>query len=189
MADWSFKLRSYVSVEDLQHGRMMEETDLAADANAWQTSVFAKQDMDDESRYLLIMLSSGSALQIIRQQPQAFRILARRYNPRSQPRSLVQLQELMHLEFGPEPAGVTDRLEVFERLVGDYEMSIGGVLGVQVKCAVLLEMFLLERRTHLMLICGSRPDDAIMSQTDWGATQQRDAHSSMGAAPMEIDGD
>ena len=33
--DWSFKLRSYVSVVDLQLGRMMEEAELAAPANTW----------------------------------------------------------------------------------------------------------------------------------------------------------
>ena len=138
--------------------------------------------MDAEFGYLLIMLSSGSALQIIRQQlsgVQAFRDLAPRYNPRSQqPRSWAQLQELMHFEVGQEPAGVTNRLLVFERLVGDCESSRGGVLGAQVKCPVLLEMFLLERRTHLLLTCGSRPDDAIMRQTDWEATQKRDARGS-----------
>ena len=84
--------------------------------------------MDAQLRYLLVMLTSGPALQIIRQQPsgvQAFRELARRYNPRSQARSLAQLQELMHFDFGQEPAGVTDRLIVFERLVGEYEISSG----------------------------------------------------------------
>ena len=45
----------------------------------------------------------------------------------------------MHLDFGQEPAGVTDRRIVFERLVGEYETSRGEALGVQVKCAVLLE--------------------------------------------------
>ena len=98
--------------------------------------------MDAQFRYLLVMLTSGPTLQIIRQQPsgvQAFRDLAPRYNPRSQARSLAQLQEFMHLDFGQEPAGVTDRMIVFERLVGEYETSSGEALGVQVKCAVLLE--------------------------------------------------
>ena len=57
------------------------------------------QDMDAQLRYLLVMLSSGPALQIIRQQPsgvQALRDLARRHNQRSQARSLAQLQEIMH---------------------------------------------------------------------------------------------
>ena len=74
--------------------------------------------MDAQLRYLLVMLTSGPALQIIRQQPrkvQAFRDLARRYNPRSQALSLAQLQEIMHFDFGQEPAGVTDRMIVFER--------------------------------------------------------------------------
>ena len=45
----------------------------------------------------------------------------------------------MHFDFGQEPAGVTDRMIVFERFAGEYEISSGEVLGVQVKCAVLLE--------------------------------------------------
>ena len=95
--DWSFKLRSSVPVVDLQLGRMMEEAELAAHATAWQPR--------------LVMWTGGPALQIIRQQPsgvQASRDLARRYNARSQARSLAQLQELMHFDSGQEPAGVTD---------------------------------------------------------------------------------
>ena len=75
--------------------------------------------MDEQLRSLLVMLTSGPAPQIIRQQPsgvQAFCDLARRYNPRSEARSLAQLQEIMHFDFGQEPAGVTDRMIVFERL-------------------------------------------------------------------------
>ena len=116
--DWSFKLRSYVSVVDLQLGRMMEAAELAAHASVWKPSEPLNQDMDAQLRYLLVMLTSGHALRIIRQQPsgvQAFRDLARRYNLRSQARSLAQLQEIMHVEFGQEPAGVTDRLILVER--------------------------------------------------------------------------
>ena len=92
--DWSFKLRSYVSVVDLQLGRMMEAAELAAHASVWIPSEPLNQDMDAQLRYLLVLLTSGPALQIIRQQPSgvlAFRDLARRYNPRSQARSLAQL--------------------------------------------------------------------------------------------------
>ena len=193
--DWSFKLRSYVSVVDLQLGQMMEAAELAAHANAWLPSVPLNQDMDAQLRYLLVMLTSGPALQIIRQQPsgvQAFRDLARRYNPRSQARSLAQLQELIHFDFGQEPAGVTDRLIVFERLVGEYEISSGEVLGVQVKCAVLLERVPSELRTQMLLTCGSRPDYAIMRQTveSYSVAKRswQPSHStSMGEAPMEID--
>ena len=107
MGDWSFKLRSYVSVVDLQLGRIMEAVELAAHASVWIPSEPLNQDMDAQLRYLLVMLTSGPALQIIRQQPsgaQAFRDLARRgYNPRSQARSLAQLQEIMHFDFSPFP--------------------------------------------------------------------------------------
>ena len=131
--DWSFKLRSYVSVIDLQLGRMMEAAELAAHASVWIPSELLNQDMDAQLRYLLVMLTSRPALRIIRQQPsgvQALRDLARRYNPRSQARSLTQLQEIMHFYFGQEPAGVTDRMIVFERLVGEYETSSGEALWV-----------------------------------------------------------
>ena len=88
--DRSFKLRSYVSVVDFHLGRMMEEAELAAHANVWLPSVAMNQDKDAQFRYLLVMLTSGSALQIIRQQSggvHAFRDYVRRYNPRSQARS------------------------------------------------------------------------------------------------------
>ena len=188
-------MRSYVSVVDLQFGRRMEARELAAHASVWIPSKPLNQDMDAQLRYLLVMLTSGPALQIIRQQPsgvQAFRDLARRYNPRSQARSLAQLQEIMHSDFGQEPAGVTDRMIVFERLVKEYETSSGQALGVQVKCAVLLERVPPELRTHLLLTCGSRPDYAIMRQTVESYSVARRSwqpgHSTtMGEVPMEID--
>ena len=98
----------------------------------------------------------------------------------------------MHFDFGQEPAGVTDRMIVFERLVKEYETSSGEALGVQVKCAVLLERVPLELRTHLLLTCGSRPDYAIMRQTVESYSVARRSwqpgHSTtMGEAPVEID--
>ena len=81
----------------------MEEAELAAHANTWIPSEPLNRDMDAQLRYPLVMLTSGPALQIIRQQlsgVQAFRDLARRYNPRVQVRSLAQLQEMMHFDFG-----------------------------------------------------------------------------------------
>ena len=50
--DWSFKLRSYVSVVDLQLGRMMEAAELAAHASTWIPSEPLNQDMDAQLRYL-----------------------------------------------------------------------------------------------------------------------------------------
>ena len=141
---------------------------LTAHANAWQPSALVNQDMYAQLRNLLVMLTSGLSLQIIRQQPsgeKAIRDLARGYNPRSQARSLVQLQERMHFDVVQEPAGVTDRLMMFWRLVGEYETSSGELLGVQVMRAVLPERVPSELRTHLLVTWGSRPDYAIMRQT------------------------
>ena len=49
----------------------------------------------------------------------------------------VTAEQWAHAE--AEPAGVTDRLVVFERRIGDCEPTRGALLGVQVKCAVLRE--------------------------------------------------
>ena len=86
-------------------------------------------------------------------------------SPRSQARSLAQLQEIMHFDLRQEPAGVTDRMVVCERLVGEYEISSGEALGLQVKCSVTLERVPRELRTHLLFICGSRLVNVIMRQT------------------------
>ena len=178
-------MRSHVSVVDLQLGRMMEAAELAAHASVWIPSEPLNQDMDAQLRYLLVMLTSGPALQIIRQQPSgvhAFRDLARRYNPCSQARSLAKVQEIMHFLFRAG-ASWCHRMIVFERLVGEYETSSGEALGVQVKCVVLLERVPPELRTHLLLTCGSRPDYAIMRQTV-GRSWQPGHSTTMGDAPM-----
>ena len=75
-------MRSYVSVVDLQLERMMEAAELKAHASTWIPSELVNQDMDAQLT------------------AQAFRDLARRYNPRSQARSLAQLQEIMHFISG-----------------------------------------------------------------------------------------
>ena len=103
-----------------------------------------------------------------------------------------QLQELMHFDFGQEPAGVTDRKIVFERLIGEYETSSGEVLGVQVKMRRASGEFPRELRTHLLFTCGSRPDYAIMRQTVEsysvaGRSWQPSHSTPMGEAPLEID--
>ena len=132
------------------------------------------------------MLTSGPVLQTIRQQSsgvQAFRDLARRYNQRSQARSLAQLQEIMHFDFGQEPAGVTDRMIVFERLVGECETSSGEALGVQVKCAVLLERVPPELTpvAHLWFTTGLRHHE-----TDSG--KQLSGEMVMAAKPFNANG-
>ena len=71
----------------------------------------------------------------------------------------------------------------FERHVGEYETLGGEALGVQAKCAVLLER---------VPPAGSRPDYAIMRQTVESYSVARrswqQGHSTtMGEAPMEID--
>ena len=68
----------------------MGDAELAAHANDCIPSAPVNQDMDAQLRYLFVTPTSGPALQIIRPSGvQAFRYLARRYNPRSRARSLA----------------------------------------------------------------------------------------------------
>ena len=81
--DLSFKLRSCVSVLDLQLGRMLEAAELAAHASTGIPSEPLNQDMD---------------AQLIRQQPsgvRASRYLDRRCNPRAHACSMAQLPEII----------------------------------------------------------------------------------------------
>ena len=54
--DWSFKMRSYVSVVDLQLGRMMVAAELPAHASTWIPSEPLNQDMDTLLRYLPLVI-------------------------------------------------------------------------------------------------------------------------------------
>ena len=83
--------------------------------------------MDALLKYLLVMLTSGPALQIIRQQPsgvQAFRDHDRRYNPRSQQAVVPMLLALVD----EEPAGEAPDLppvdeEMERELMGREEVE------------------------------------------------------------------
>ena len=97
----------------------------------------------------------------------------------------------MHFDFGQEPTCVTDRMIVFERLVGEYETSSGEALGVQVNAPCFWESSTGTQDTPVAHL-GSRPDYAIMRQTvDSYSVARRSwqpSHSTtMGEAPMEID--
>ena len=95
---------AFLCVSGRQLGRMMEAAELAAHASVWILSEPLKQDMDAPLRYLLVMLTSGPALQVnpttAKRSTGIPRSFARRYNPRSQARSLAQLQEIMHFDSG-----------------------------------------------------------------------------------------
>ena len=82
----------------------MEEAELAAHANTWipsetleprhgRTAQVPARHADKRTPHCR---SSDKQLSGV----QAFRDLARRYNPRVQVRSLAQLQEMMHFDFG-----------------------------------------------------------------------------------------
>ena len=82
------------------------------------------QDMDEQLRYLLVLSTRGPALQIIRQPAEWSTGI---------PRPCSKVQSAFASTFPgtasrEEPACVTDRLIVFERVVGEYETSSGAGL-------------------------------------------------------------
>ena len=97
----------------------------------------------------------------------------------------------MHFDFGQEPAGVTDRMIVFEKLVGEYETSSGEALGVQVNCSALLERVPLELRTlvdHLWFTTGLRHTRRTVESYSVARRSWQPGHSmTMGEVRMEID--
>ena len=114
--DWGSKLLSYVSVVDLQLGRMMEAAELAANASTWIPSEPLNKDMDAQLRKRTRTADHPTT--------------AKRST--GIPRSCSKVQSAFAspfpgtaardhaFDFGQEPAGVTDRMIVFERLVGKY---------------------------------------------------------------------
>ena len=93
--EWSFKTIALVAATDPQFAATMEEAEAQAHNESWAPTRAPGGERDAELRYLLVALTSGPALQIVRATSgglQAYRALARRFNPRTQARSLTMLQ-------------------------------------------------------------------------------------------------
>ena len=131
-------------------GTMIEETELEAHADGGNPASLSAQRWT-HSPDLLVMLTTGPALQILRQPSgvQAFRYLTRRYNPRTQARSMAKLQLIMHFDMGQDLAMVTDRLVAFERNgEGVRDLKRRGAGDTSHVCRTAGEMH----------TCGPRPD-------------------------------
>ena len=196
--DWSFKLKAYVAAVHPGLAIVLEQAEAAAHGETWWPDEDVDLDTDQQFRYLLIIQTSEGALQIIKQTPggvQAYRALARRYNPRCQARSLVQLQGILRFDFGASREQAVDRLVLFERLVTEYEQVTNERLSDQIKCAVLLERLPTELRTHLLLNSGAVPTYSLMrAQVEsfliagrtWKPPDDAAAQAA-GNDPMEVD--
>ena len=74
---------------------------------------------------------------------------------------MAQLQELIHFDLGQKPAGVTDRLIDFERLVGECEPSSGDLAG----CTSQARRSVGERSARALDTSVADIDYVIMRQT------------------------
>ena len=197
--EWSFKIIAFVAATDPQFAATMEEAEAQAHNEGWAPTRAPGGERDAELRYLLVALTLGPALQIVRATAgglQAYRALARRFNPRSQARSLTMLQSIMRFEFSEDPAGVLDKLVLFERLIMEYEAMTGERLGDNIRCAVLLERLEPDLRTHLLLTCGTRADYRQMkaavesfavAKRGWKGTAAEPGEQNPTPVPMEVD--
>ena len=133
------------------------------------------------------MLTSGPALQIFRQQPSGAILLEGTVRVHKHVPWHSWIGRDHAFDFGQEPAGVTDRMIVFERLVGEYETSSGEALDVQVKCAVLLEFHRNTGHTCCSLVVHDRMRQAVGNFSVARRSWQPGHSTPMGEAPMEID--
>ena len=197
--EWSFKTIAFVAATDPQFAATMEEAEAQAHNESWAPTRAPGGERDAELRYLLVALTSGPALQIVRATSgglQAYRALARRFNPRTQARSLTMLQSIMGFELSEDPAGVLDKLVLFERLITEYEAMTGERLGDNIRCAVLLERLEPDLRTHLLLTCGTKADYRLMraavesfavARRGWKGTAAEPGEQIPTPVPMEVD--
>jgi len=195
--DWSFKLKAYVAAVMPELALIMEQAEAATHAEDWLPPASYNLDQDHQLRYLLIMQTSEGALQIIKQTTGgilAYRALSRRYNPRCQARSLVQLQSILRFDFGTSKEQAVDRLILFERLVTEYEQQTSEQLSDTIKCAVLLERLPPELRTHLLLNSGTSPtfsfmraqvESFLVAGRSWSSLDA--SHAPRTDDPMEVD--
>ena len=198
-ADWAFKFKAYVGACSAHTAQLLEEAELAAHAVEWTPLDPPTAQEDQLLRYLLVMLTESAALQLVRQHPgsgvEAFRALSRRYNPRSQARSLTMLTEILNFEFSLNGGleEVQDRIVEWERRIAEYEGITEDRLSPAVRCAVLTARLPHEVKTHLLLTSGPRADygrmkaaveSFVIAGRRWGSTAPSSSNPS---APMEVD--
>ena len=201
--EWSYKFKAYVSLVSPLLALAMDDAEVHAHAPQWAYMGEVAPDDRAQLQFLLISCCEGPALQVIRAAGgrdgvEAYRLLCRRYNPRTASRTLARLQELM--SFSVSAGDALSQLTLFDRKVDEYETWSGDRLASSVKCAILLNTAPPNIRTHLLLTVGEVPEYSrlrasiesyVVAERSWrgasAATSSATASSSAAPVPMEVD--
>ena len=154
--DWDMKFRAWIGCTDRAIA-----VELLTSKQSDIPLVMTAMEKDAQQRaskvyFSLIMLCEDSALRIVRSTSgdngyEAYRLLSRRFDPRSKSRSLARLNAILTYEFGAKPDEVLDKILGWERCIGDYERDSKETVGDSLKSAVLVGKLPMGIRTHVLL--------------------------------------
>ena len=121
--DWSFKLKSYMGAVDVRYQALMLscENSTVPVLNAIMSGEEAQ--LSTQLFYVLVMLTSGSALDKchncgVNEGFEAWRSFAMEYEPKLKTRTVGMLMQVLGFKFG---GNVAARLDAFERAIHEYE--------------------------------------------------------------------
>ena len=141
--DWDVKFRSWCAAMDREAAVDMARARLSEDVIDGASLGPLRAQRSARIFYALVMLSDGAALRIVRSVGdengfEAYRLLARRYDPRSQARTLSKLHQILGFDFGDSSGALLDRVTAWERLIQEYDGISAEPVADTLKVAVLL---------------------------------------------------
>ena len=141
-ATWSFKMRAYMGClhESYPDVLLRLETMEVRDIEAQLMS----DSLSKKLYYVLVMQTEAAALSIVQRIAnsdghEAYRELAKRYNPQTRGRALTRLTAILQADFGNNAKELMDKVTTWERAITDYEAVTGDKVSNAIKMAVLTD--------------------------------------------------
>ena len=190
--EFDFKLKAYVSLVDPRFRPLLERAEARGDETILLSSMdAARQQLAQELYYTVVMLTQNGALRIVKgvhdgNGAEAWRQLARRYNPQTLGRNLSRLTGILKPSWGDSAAGFMDALTQWEHAIDEYEASASDILADSVKCAIIIDHAPPAVKAHLLLNASTVQryeemkrivENWLVANTNW---------SSGGAVPMDV---
>jgi hypothetical protein len=125
--DWSFKLKAYLGAIDVRYQALMANVEQSNGPLLNVGLPPEEQQLSTQLYYVLVMLSSGPALDKchnagVNEGFETWRNFVTEYEPRLRTRTVGLLMQVLSYKFS---GNVATRLDGFERLVRDYESQSG----------------------------------------------------------------
>eukprot|EP00971_Amphidinium_carterae_P350375 6491509-Amphidinium_carterae.2 len=153
--EFSFKFEAYAAALDPRLGAALEKVKLALDTPV----PLSDQNRDERALssqvyFALAMVSKDAALQQVRLAEsangfEAWRLLLKRYQPRSRATGLSKLSKIVAPQF--DHTNYLDSLATWERQIQEYEMQTKDVVSDTVKSAVLAAHAPPDAQTYLYM--------------------------------------